>query len=180
MRKFIVVIVFAFAAGLLFSCKPSKQELLSKIENLAHKLHEKEADYDVETAAELEMTYVDFIENYKEDSLYAKILFEAGEHATTNQSSRMAVDFLTEFVETYPEDANVPDAFIDLAIVYETQMFDLEKAEYYLQQFLNKYPDHELVEVAKSQLDNLGRTPEEIMEEILKKQQADSLDSTAV
>jgi len=179
MKLLRILFISLLSASLFFSCTPSKKELLNRISSLEEKMKNLEADYDIEAATELENTYVDFIENYKDDSIYADILFNAGSHATTNKSSRLAVDLLTEFVEKFPENEKIPEAYVDLAIVYELQMFDLENAEKYLLKFKKEFPEHELIEVVNQQYDNLGKTPEEIMEEILKKQQEEP-DSVAL
>ncbi|GIV45488.1 MAG: hypothetical protein KatS3mg036_0306 [Ignavibacterium sp.] len=42
---------------------------------------------------------------------------------------------------------------------------DYKRAEYYYKKFLKAYPDHELASSVKVELDNLGKSPEEILKE---------------
>lgn len=171
------LLLLAVAAGLLFSCAPSKKELLTKMDELEKQVDVDEDEFNVVAAKNLELTYVDFLDYYKEDSIYADVLYKAGAHAQISQSSRLAADLLEEFIEKYPDHPKYAEAHIDLSIVYETQMFDLEKAAHYLNMFIEKFPDHELIEVAKEQLRFLGKTPDEIAEEMLGKLDSINFDS---
>ena len=51
------------------------------------------------------------------------------------------------------------------AFVYETQLFDTQKAGEIYKEFIVKYPKHELADDAQASINNLGKTPEELVKE---------------
>jgi TolA-binding protein len=57
------------------------------------------------------------------------------------------------------------------AFVYEDQLHDLNKAKKYYEEFLEKYPDSDFADDARISLQNLGKSPEELIKEFEEKQQ---------
>jgi outer membrane protein assembly factor BamD (BamD/ComL family) len=55
------------------------------------------------------------------------------------------------------------------AYVYENSLQDYGKAKTVYTEFIRKYPESELVEDARISIRNLGKSPEEILESLLKK-----------
>jgi hypothetical protein len=53
--------------------------------------------------------------------------------------------------------------------VYENSLQDYGKAKTVYTEFIRKYPESELVEDARISIRNLGKSPEEILESLLKK-----------
>ncbi len=64
-----------------------------------------------------------------------------------------------------------------MAFAYENYLKDTEKAKQAYEAFLKKYPENQLARDAKFSLDNLGKSPEEVMDMILKKNKTATADS---
>ena len=62
------------------------------------------------------------------------------------------------------------------AFIYDNNLKDIKKARTAYSDFIQKYPKHELTDDAMISMDNLGKTPEQIVKEFeLKlKQKSDS------
>jgi TolA-binding protein len=82
-----------------------------------------------------------------------------------------AVNYYHAFVTKYPNLNSTPVAMFVIGFIYNNnlQMFDSARVAY--QAFMEKFPNHELVVSAKFELDNLGKTPDEII--AMKKELAD-------
>lgn len=75
-----------------------------------------------------------------------------------------AIEILTEIAQGDSERAGT--AAFRIGYVYHNVVNDLAKAEEAYQAFLGKHPNHELVEAAKFEIDNLGVPPEQIFEQL--------------
>lgn len=59
---------------------------------------------------------------------------------------------------------NSSDALFMMAFLYENNMGDKEKAKEYYQKYLDEFPTMEFAKDAKFSLENIDKTPEELME----------------
>lgn len=66
-----------------------------------------------------------------------------------------AVDSLRVLSEAYPDDIRAPKAMFTMAIIYRRQLRDPQKAKEVFEKFVHKYPGHELVGLAKSEIESL-------------------------
>jgi hypothetical protein len=51
-----------------------------------------------------------------------------------------------------------------IAFLYNNELHMIDSASVAYRRFLDAYPNHELASSASSELDNLGKTPEQILE----------------
>lgn len=65
--------------------------------------------------------------------------------------------------------STVPSA---AAFIYENQLHGAEKAKKLYEEFMKKYPDHELAKDVKFSLDHIGKSDEELIKEFEAKQKA--------
>ena len=74
-----------------------------------------------------------------------------------------AIRYYRAFAEKYPADSSAPIAMFVVGFIYNNnlQKYDSAKAAY--ESFMAKFPNHPLVASAKFEIDNLGKTPEEII-----------------
>lgn len=161
----------------VFSCAPSRQELLSKVtelENTFNAILEKKLDLKVANA--LLEAYDEFIINFQQDSLAPEYLFRAGKLALKIKKTSIAEEYLKLYLANYPKSIHEDDVLFGLANIYENQMMDIETAEKYYNRVIAEYPDSKYAVLAKQSLGFLGKTADEILDMILKpKLQADTL-----
>ncbi len=63
-----------------------------------------------------------------------------------------------------------PEALLLQAFIYEDQLNDTARARETYERFLSYYPDHRLAEQARQAIKLLGKSPDEILQELLQKQ----------
>lgn len=75
-----------------------------------------------------------------------------------------AVEYYQVVSNEYSHIEEAPGALFMSGFLLANEIRDLDNAKITYESFLSKYPDHELAASAQSELDNLGLTPEEILE----------------
>jgi outer membrane protein assembly factor BamD (BamD/ComL family) len=73
------------------------------------------------------------------------------------------VEFYGKFIHQFPNHRNAPYALFLQGLIYENQAGDPMKARPYYEAFLKAYPDHPIAGDVSFSLENLGKTPEEII-----------------
>ena len=73
-----------------------------------------------------------------------------------------------EILDDYPDFEKAPTVLFLKAFVYDDQLQDYTNAKKYYELFLEKYPNNEFTDDAEISLKNLGKTPEELIEEFQK------------
>jgi len=165
MVKYIYTSLLAFL--FLASCNTADKEKKNSIENIKS-LETKIVDDSTsfinhKKAKELLDLYDVFCQKYPKDSLSSEYLFKAGELAMNLSLSTKAIVFLSRFEKNYPNHPKAPYCIFFQAFIYENQLNNLDKARQYYQKFIDNYPDHELVDDAKTSIENLGKPLEEII-----------------
>lgn len=152
---------------LLFACTPSKEDLSKKMSELEVKFSQNLSEgFDIETANELLETYATFVEHYGEDKIANDIIFKAGELAMNMKKSALAIEYLESIYNRVPDYSKMEQVIFFLGNVYENQVFDIESAEKYYNDLVEKFPNGRYTNDVKQTLKTLGKTPEEILAEI--------------
>jgi tetratricopeptide (TPR) repeat protein len=105
-----------------------------------------------------------------ESAKSAEYLHDAGRTAGYMRSFPKAIDLYSWVVEKYPNNEQTANSTFMLGYTYDNDMKDYGEARKYYEQFLSKYPSHDLAASAKVLLDNLGVPDDEIIERLQKKQ----------
>jgi outer membrane protein assembly factor BamD (BamD/ComL family) len=159
----------------LTSCGPSRQKEISMIRNIEGRLYSSSAtSFDRESADSLLMMYSAFIKKHPGDSLTRNFIFKAGNLFMTEGKGREALEMFDLYMNKYPEDAKTPVCMFFKGYINETIMNDLEKAQEIYILFLEKYPRHDFADDARNALNNLGKTPEQMVAGFEAKKKADS------
>jgi len=88
------------------------------------------------------------------------------------QNFELAISNFKSLIDNYPENTHSPEALFMLGFINANDLKDLEEAKKYYQRFIEKYPDHELIESATYELDNLGKDINDL--QIFKNLEADT------
>lgn len=126
-----------------------------------------------ENYAEAISDFESLINEYPESELVPKATFEIGKiyqgqlikNITRTESFENAIKYYSEIVEKYTEDPNTPNALFMIGFIQANELQRLDEARDTYKLFLEKYPESELVESAQAEIDNLGLSPEEILEQ---------------
>lgn len=106
--------------------------------------------------------YIDYANQYQDDTLSPEYLFRAGDLSIGLQKFTEAQELLAR-VQRYPNYAKLPQVTFLQGFVAENHMGDITAAKKYYETFLDKYPNHPLAKDARAAIDHLGMSPEELI-----------------
>lgn len=110
--------------------------------------------------------YEQVVENHPDDQLAESALFRIGElHNNGTRNFHEAIATYRRFLSAYPESPKAPVSLFMIAFLSNNELHDLNAASTAYREFLSRYPNHELAASAKGELDNLGKSPEQIIEQ---------------
>jgi TolA-binding protein len=78
-------------------------------------------------------------------------------------ADRKAIVCYQQVVEKYPKASQAPAALFNIGFLYTNELNDLAKGKAAYEQYIKDYPNDQLVPAAKSELENLGLSPDEIL-----------------
>lgn len=114
--------------------------------------------------------FVDACEAYAisdpEDPRSPKYIFDAAEIAKLLKTYDKALDLYDWLVNQYPNYSKTPSALFIKAFTLENELGRIEEAKTAYELFLEKYPDDNFADDARFSLENLGKSPEEVLRAI--------------
>ena len=114
-------------------------------------------------AQEMIQAYENFVDAYPEDSLSPEYLFKSSEIAMSLQMSGRAIEGFQRILDNYPDFDKYASCIFLQAFIYENQMQQYDTAKQLYQEFLDKYPSHDLAEDAMVSIQNMGKSLEELI-----------------
>lgn len=86
-------------------------------------------------------------------------------NVSKDESLKKAVEYYQKLYQQFPKDERAPKALFMSGFILANELRNFDAARLAYQEFLNKFPKHELAGPAKTELENLGKTPEEILQQ---------------
>ena len=173
-RISLLTLVLSFAV--LSGCSPSREKSVKTITSLETRLFSPTATgFDKVKADSLLSAYESFMKHFPEDSLTVKIAFKAANLCMNMGNETKAIELFDKFIEKYPDSPKAAVSMFFKAYIYENQIKDLEKAKEIYLQFIEKYPNDDFANDARIALQNLGKSPEQMVREFEEKRKADSI-----
>lgn len=140
----------------------SEQELLDQIKGWSRT----DSLKNPEVMKKYTLALDEFLENYPESPEHENFLFLAANNAGNLGNYDDAAYKFARFSEKYPTSRSHPESLIAAGFLYNNEVHNLDSARKYYEIFIITYPDHDYAEDIQSELDNLGKTPEEMLEDI--------------
>lgn len=126
--------------------------------------------FDVEKAKTALAAYEEYVSLNLKDPETSEYLFKSAEiYRSLNQFDK-AVAAYERIGNEFPNYDKAPQALFLMAFCYENDLGQKDKAKTLYQSFLTKYPNHELKESVQFSLDNIDKSPEQIIKEFEAKQ----------
>jgi hypothetical protein len=171
-----IYIYFALIAAIFYSCSNVKKDTeINKIKNLETRLYADSTKSVIITSAnDLISAYAKFANTFVDDTLSPEYLFRAGELSRAINQAREAILFYDKITIKYPNYRKIAYCYFLEGFVYENQMNDLINAKKYYKLFVTKYPSHPLAKDANILIENLGKTPEELIKGFEEKEKQDT------
>ena len=141
------------------------------MENLLAEIKKREAAFkktetvDRENGILLMEAYVAFEERFPNREHAAGFLFKAGEIAMGVGEPVDAIRYLDKLYNEHPNFEKRAYGLFLKAFVLENQVFNLDEAKIAYELFLSEFPAHEMADDARASIENLGKTPEQIIRE---------------
>lgn len=166
MRIFNLFIVVIIGSLIMVSCGSPEKDLQSEIKNLEDSLFADPTKMiDKKMAQRLITKYIEFADVNPADPEAAGTLFKAGDMAMNLNMPQQAIQVFDRIMDTYPDFEKTPQCLFLKGYVYENDYKDLDKAKLIYEDFLMRYPDDEFADDAAISIQNLGKSPEELIKE---------------
>lgn len=162
MHKAIVLSVFV---AILTACTPAREKMETKISATEERLFNSASGFSRTGADSLIDLYQEYVGKYTSDSLAPVYLFKAATLTMNLLQGERSIGLFSRFKEKYPDHRNVPLCLFFTGYIQENIFGKLDKARETYTLFLETYPDHEFADDAKASIENLGKTPEEMIRE---------------
>jgi|JI10StandDraft_1071094.scaffolds.fasta_scaffold00526_24 TolA-binding protein len=119
------------------------------------------------------MNYVDACEAYAmvmpKDPQTPEFIFKAAETSNTLRTFEKSFALYDWLIEKYPSHERSPVALFMKGFLFDGTLHDSTNAAKYYQEFLDKYPENQFAKDAKMLLQNLGKTDEEVLKDLMEK-----------
>ncbi len=162
-----------FILVFLISCGPSKNDSIQGISEKEDALfNEKGGMTSLDKANELVVMYIEFADQYPEDSMAAEYIFKGADISMNINQPQQAIDLYDRIINDYPDFRKAPECLFLKGYVYENYFNDLDQARAIYTEFIEKYPENDFADDAQISINNLGKSPEELIQEFEEKMKA--------
>jgi tetratricopeptide (TPR) repeat protein len=153
---------------IILSCTESardRETMLASIENLETEItilfqENSQSELLVDRTVRLRDAYLDYANTFSGDSLAAEFLFQAAMvDADLHNDVRSGIKYLEQLVEEYPDHNLTPKTLFMIGFTYAEQLNDYRKARDAYNRYLDKYPEGEMAESVRFELETLGMRP---------------------
>ncbi len=174
MKKLVAILAVSLSIVLTqHACKnknnslKEKQTQIEAMEKLLY--HQSKGNVNKKEAANMIALYQDYANTFPQDSLSPQYLFRAADISLNVFHSDATIRLFDRIMQDYPNFEGSPQLLFLKAFTYDYYMHKTDSASVYYNAFLNKYPKHPFAQDAKMSLEQLGKSPEEVIKEFKEK-----------
>jgi TolA-binding protein len=149
----------------LAACQSPKEKALANIK----RMEASDTLFSPQSISEMKATYLDFADKYPDDELSPEFIFKAAQRCNATSEHQEAISLFNRILEKYPKHKLCEEALFLQGYIYENSLNDHAKATAIFQRFIQTYPNSDLAEDAKLEIENMGKTPEEILQGVIHK-----------
>ena len=149
--------------------KLNEENLLAEIQKREKALNADEKGMENGRARALMDAYVAYAYRFNNYENAAEYLFKAGELAMGMNMTAESIKYLDKVYNEHKRYEKRSYALFLKAFVLENQANNLEEAERVYNQFIQEFPTHEMADDAKYSIENMGKSPEELIREFERK-----------
>ncbi len=168
-----IVLISIFSTFLMVSCNNNSSKESSDTEITIEDITKLESELfsanmttpDVEKALDLADMYVSYADLHIDDSLGPIYLFKAADIQMNIGNPKTTIALFNNIINMYPDYENIHTAMFLKGFVYEDQLNDYTNARKCYEEFLEKFPESDFADDAVVSLNNLGKSPEELIKE---------------
>ncbi len=172
MNQLLTLSVFALLIIAACSSGPNTTDLSKAVETAEALLGNDSLDFNSPERTKHYKTavssYLDYAEALPTDAKTPGYLFQAAELQRTLKQYPEAIKSYEKIYNDHSDHAKAAQSLFLMGFSYENDLKDLDKAKELYNEFLQKYPKHELADDVQFSISNLGKTPEEIIKQFEK------------
>lgn len=144
------------------ACQSPKEKALEQIKVL----EANDSTFNLSIQNELNQQYTRFVEKYPDDSHAPEFLLKASQRCQVFGKFNESIANLDKLLANYPKSELCAQALFVKAYTYENNLNEFQRAKETYELFLQKYPKSDLAEAAHLAIQNLGKTPEQIIDSL--------------
>lgn len=175
-----------FALLGLFSCNETtnkstdeKNKLLLEIQQTEKQLYSDTVmTLNVSIANNAIVLYSKYATQNPDDTATAEYLLRAAEICKALNKGKLALSYYERIENDYSSFPKMPICIFMQGFINENLLLDIEKAKYHYERFIEKYPSHPLAKDTKVIIQNLGKSPEELIKSFQEKEKNNILPNT--
>lgn len=165
MKRIFVPFVALVAIAFMVACTSKLVKEQKNIENIEKELAAQEARPDPARLEELLNAYLAYVDKHSADSLAPFYLYKAINLSMGMNQGEKAKQLTDRMLNEYPKYDRIPETVFLKAYIYENMLGNLGQALSTYQDFLSRFPEHDLADDAQAAINNLGKSPEELIRE---------------
>ncbi|MBA3648102.1 MAG: tetratricopeptide repeat protein [Chitinophagales bacterium] len=174
MRTFLFLLVLS----LFISCERAREKEVVQINASIDSVNKYLENGTIDSARtqKTEESINRFVQFYSKDSLASKYLFQLAVIYEKQRSFAKSLTTLEQVYQKYPSSKEAPNAVFLQGFLYANVLNNLNKAKEKYQLYLSKYSNinPKVTRDVQLEIQNLGKTPDEILKEIQEKSKQDS------
>jgi TolA-binding protein len=162
-KSILIVLGLILMSVLLVQCSNDQK---TRIVNLEKQIASEKFVFDqkgMEVAGELARAYVDFADAHKDSPETPAYLYKAADLMLNLNKSKESLDLYNRIIYQYPDYEKAPECLFLMAYIYENNFQNYGKAKEIYEQFIQKYPTHDFADDASISIENMGKSPEELI-----------------
>ncbi|MBU0489914.1 MAG: hypothetical protein KKD31_18395 [Bacteroidetes bacterium] len=167
-RIWISLIIVSIALG---ACSHGKKDMLEQIA----KAEKAVKSGDNSQKQELRDMYMEYARKFSDEKDAAIKMFNACLMEYQDGKSRNAVVLLDEMVNLFPDAEVAAEGLFLKGYIFEVNLLELDSAKICYELFMKKFPKHDRANDVRISLDNLGKSPEQLLKQQLAMQPQDSV-----
>lgn len=172
MLKGIQLILVLCSMAIIASCQSPKEKAIKQIKQVeALVLNPQHRDIDPELGKRVIAAYENYSNQFPEDPYSAECLFKAGEVSKGMGEYHSAVVLFERCEKEYSSNSKAPYALFFKGFILENFLNDTIHARVAYEQFLKRYPNHELKKDVNGSLLYLGKNTDELIQLFEQKQE---------
>lgn len=171
MKAFRNLLMIGLVAAGLAACSTAIEKDADKINAAEDELYTADDGFiDKAKALELVDMYINYADAYPRDTMAVEYLFKAAEFCLNLGEGLRAIGYYDRVINDYPDFRKAPECLFLKGYIFENYLGDLENAKTIYLEFIERYPDNEFADDAEVSIQNLGKTPEELIRQFEEQQ----------
>ncbi len=165
MKNAKISLIISLTIVMFIACTSKKDQAVQDIKKMEESLLKDSNGLNSQVAKQIVDAYIAFADAYPKDTNAPVFIFKAADISMNSNKPEQAVNYFNRVLKDYPDFRRAPDCIFMKAFLYENVMKNYKKAEELYKEFIQKYPKHDLADDAQMSINNMGKSPDQLIAE---------------